>query len=210
MQVEEIECMKIKKKVIRYAIGGMIVLWLLLGLFARRGALYVMGDGRSVLSRSDDDVPCFGIGFYSMPKDSNYIRWLNESECKVLWQQILSGEKDGIGAYIGCLHMYGRLYVYPRWVDSLGLKTLLIPLQPRVEIIYTPSKNYLYLSEDCSELSYDCFEGLSVEKISPELLGVDISTMVKHFSDVGVKKENYRDVVEMLNEKRSAGETTDN
>jgi len=27
---------------------------------------------------------------------------------------------------------------------------------------------------------------------------------------VGVKKENYRDVVEMLNEKRSAGETTDN
>ena len=202
--------MKIKKKVIRYAIGGMIVLWLLLGLFARRGALYLMGDDRSVLSRSDDDVPCFGIGIYSMPKDSNYVRWLNESECKVLWQQILSGEKDGIGAYIGCLHMYGRLYVYPRWVDSLGLKTLLIPLQPRVEIIYTPSKNYLYLSEDCSELRYECFEGLSVERISPELLGVDISKMIKHFSDVGVRKENYRDVVEMFNEGSNACERTSN
>ena len=108
MQVEEIECMKIKKKVIRYAIGGMIVLWLLLGLFARRGALYLMGDDRSVLSRSDDDVPCFGIGIYSMPKDSNYVRWLNESECKVLWQQILSGEKDGIGAYIN-IWMYNEM-----------------------------------------------------------------------------------------------------
>ena len=202
--------MKIKKKVIRYAIGGMIALWMLLGLFARRGALYLMGDDRSILSRSDDDVPCFGICFYSMSKDGNSIRWLTESECKVLWQRILAGEKDGIGAYIGCLHMYGRLYVYPRWVDSLGLKTLLIPLQPCVEIIYTPSKNYLYLSEDCSELSYDCFEGLSVEKISPELLGVDIARVVKHCSDVGVKKENYRDVIEMLNEKNKAYDKTEN
>ena len=194
--------MKIKKKVICSAIGGMIAVWILLGLFARRGALYLMGDDRSMLSRSDDDVPCFGIG--------NSIRWLNESECKVLWQRILAGDKDGIGAYIGCLHMYGRLYVYPRWVDSLGLKTLLIPLQPRVEIIYTPSKNYLYLSEDCSELRYECFEGLSVEKISPKLLEVDIAREIKYCSDVGVKKENYRDVVEMFNEGSNACERTSN
>ena len=69
MQVEEIECMKIKNKAICFALGGMIAVWMLLGLFARRGALYLMGDDRSMLSRSDDDVPCFGIGFYSMPKD---------------------------------------------------------------------------------------------------------------------------------------------
>ena len=197
--------MKIKKKVICSAIGGMIAVWILLGLFARRGALYLMGDDRSLLSRSDDDVPCFGIRFYSMSQ-GNSIRWLNESECKVLWQRILAGEKDGIGAYIGCLHMYGRLYVYPRWVDSLGLKTLLIPLQPRVEIIYTPSKSYLYLSEDCSELRYECFEGLSVEKISPKLLEVDIAREIKYCSDVGVKKENYRDLVEMFNERSNACE----
>ena len=201
--------MKIKNKAICFALGGMIAVWMLLGLFARRGALYLMGDDRSMLSRSDDDVPCFGIRFYSMPKDCNSIQWLNESECKVLWQQILAGKKDGIGAYIGCLHMYGRLYVYPRWVDSLGLTTLLIPLQPCVEIIYTPSKNYLYLSEDCSELHYECFEGLSVEKISPELLGVDISKMIKHFSDVGVRKENYKDVIEMLNERNKAHDKTE-
>ena len=197
--------MKIKKKVICSAIGGMIAVWILLGLFARRGALYLMGDDRSLLSRSDDDVPCFGIRFYSISQ-GNSIRWLNESECKVLWQRILAGEKDGIGAYIGCLHMYGRLYVYPRWVDSLGLKTLLIPLQPRVEIIYTPSKSYLYLSEDCSELRYECFEGLSVEKISPKLLEVDIAREIKYCSDVGVKKENYRDLVEMFNERSNACE----
>lgn len=40
--------MKIKKKVMCSAIGGMIALWMLLGLFARRGALYLMGDDRSV------------------------------------------------------------------------------------------------------------------------------------------------------------------
>ena len=197
--------MKIKKKVICSAIGGMIAVWILLGLFARRGALYLMGDDRSLLSRSDDDVPCFGIRFYSISQ-GNSIRWLNESECKVLWQRILAGDKDVIGAYIGCLHMYGRLYVYPRWVDSLGLKTLLIPLQPRVEIIYTPSKSYLYLSEDCSELRYECFEGLSVEKISPKLLEVDIAREIKYCSDVGVKKENYRDLVEMFNERSNACE----
>ena len=197
--------MKIKNKAICLALGGMIAVWMLLGLFARRGALYLMGDDRSLLSRSDDDVPCFGIRFYSMSQ-GNSIRWLNESECKVLWQRILAGEKDGIGAYIGCLHMYGRLYVYPRWVDSLGLKTLLIPLQPRVEIIYTPSKSYLYLSEDCSELRYECFEGLSVEKISPKLLEVDIAREIKYCSDVGVKKENYRDLVEMFNERSNACE----
>ena len=200
--------MKIKKKVICSAIGGMIAVWMLLGLFARRGALYLMGDDRSLLSRSDDDVPCFGIRFYSISQ-GNSIRWLNESECKVLWQRILAGDKDGIGAYIGCLHMYGRLYVYPRWVDSLGLKTLLIPLQPRVEIIYTPSKNYLYLSEDCSELRYECFEGLSVEKISPKLLGVDIAREIQYCSDVGMRKEYYRDVVEMFNEGSNACERTD-
>ena len=200
--------MKIKNKAICLALGGMIAVWMLLGLFARRGALYLMGDDRSMLSRSDDDVPCFGIRFYSMSQ-GNSIRWLNESECKVLWQRILAGEKDGIGAYIGCLHMYGRLYVYPRWVDSLGLKTLLIPLQPRVEIIYTPSKSYLYLSEDCSELRYECFEGLSVE-ISPKLLEVDIAREIKYCSDVGVKKENYRDLVEMFNERSNACERTGN
>ena len=197
--------MKIKNIAICFALGGMIAVWMLLGLFARRGALYLMGDDRSILSRSDDDVPCFGIRFYSKSQ-GNSIRWLNESECKVLWQRILAGDKDGIGAYIGCLHMYGRLYVYPRWVDSLGLKTLLIPLQPRVEIIYTPSKSYLYLSEDCSELRYECFEGLSVEKISPKLLEVDIAREIKYCSDVGVKKENYRDLVEMFNERSNACE----
>lgn len=202
--------MKIKKNAIYTIIGGMLAVWMLLGLFARRGALYLMGDDRSVLSRSDDDVPCFGIVFYSMPEECNSIRWLNESECKVLWQRILAGEKDGIGAYMECLHMYGRLYVYPHWVDALGLKTLLIPLQPCVKIIYTPSKSYLYISEDCSELRYECFEGLSVEKISLELLGVDISKMIKHVSDLGVRKENYRDVVEMFNEGSNACERTNN
>ncbi len=49
-----------------------------------------------------------------------------------------------------------------------------------------------------------------LSEISPELLGVDIARMRKHCSDVGVRKEYYRDVVEMLKEKRSAGEATDN
>ena len=46
--------MKIKNKAICFALGGMIAVWMLLGLFARRGALYLMGDDRSMLSRSDD------------------------------------------------------------------------------------------------------------------------------------------------------------
>ena len=80
--------MKIKKKVICSAIGGMIAVWILLGLFARRGALYLMGDDRSLLSRSDDDVPCFGIRFYSKSQ-GNSIRWLNESECKYHCSRVL-------------------------------------------------------------------------------------------------------------------------
>ncbi len=36
--------MKIKKKVIYSAIGGMIAIWMLWGLFARRGTLYLTTD----------------------------------------------------------------------------------------------------------------------------------------------------------------------
>ena len=49
-----------------------------------------------------------------------------------------------------------------------------------------------------------------LSEISPELLGVDIARMRKHCSDVGVRKEYYRDVVEMFNEGSNACERTGN
>ena len=127
--------MKIKKKVICFALGGMIAVWMLLGLLARRGALYLMGDDRSILSRSDEDVPCLGIRFYSMSQ-GNSIRWLNESECKVLWQRIL-GLLGGIrktsapeteAMPLGCLPFQAHLFFefHPRGSFSLSIPSHMV------------------------------------------------------------------------------------
>lgn len=75
----------------------------------------------------------------------------------------------------------GSLCVIPEWMDVLPLEW--VPyLRKCVYALYDPWCQLLYLSEDCSEFSWDYYEGFCVSNVPPSMLGVDMGKIERHFN----------------------------
>ncbi len=174
----------------------MVFVWVAVGVYARRDVFFLMDHVQWSKGRNDENAISFGISFYAGSHES--IHWLDDNEYEVLWNLIANGSRDTLGKYNFIFRMYGRLYVYPKWVRRFGLEKLLIPLQPRIDLIYVPSRQYLYLSEDCERLHWDCVEGLGVHGVRPELLDVDIVALLRRLEGSDVPRERYADLLDMI------------
>lgn len=186
--------MKAIKRVIHIALIA-VLFWMFLGLCSRRDVLYLMNHGRSSLERNDDDYPILGFIFPYDSKSSG-IYWLPDVKRCALWRKILKGEFGHRGEFNRELPLYGLMYVYPKWVGMLGLKTVLRPFAHDIAVVYIPSKKYLYLSEDRSELNYEYSDGLSVYAISPQDIGVDMSYVFDCLRKNNVDPKRYRTVIQ--------------
>ena len=75
----------------------------------------------------------------------------------------------------------GNLCITPRWMTFLPY-TAMPYLRKCVYTLYDPWEQLLYLSEDCSELSWDYYEGFCVSNVPPSLLGVDMEKIERHLN----------------------------
>ena len=81
----------------------------------------------------------------------------------------------------------GNLCITPEWMCFLPYEW--IPyLRKCVYSLYDPWCQLLYLSEDCSELSWDYYEGFCVSNVPPSVLGVDMGKIERHFSELHNRK----------------------
>ena len=77
----------------------------------------------------------------------------------------------------------GSLCVIPEWMDVLPHKG--VPyLRKNIYALYDPWCHLLYLSEDCSELSWDYYEGFCVSNVPPSVLGIDMGKIARHFNEL--------------------------
>ncbi len=89
----------------------------------------------------------------------------------------------------------GNLCVTPEWMAFLPY-TAMPYLRKCIYALYDPWHQLLYLSEDCSELSWDYYEGFCISNVPPGLLGVDMVKIERHFN----KHYNRQDSVSSGNE----------
>lgn len=77
----------------------------------------------------------------------------------------------------------GNLCVIPEWMAFLPY-TAMPYLRKCTYTLYDPWHQLLYLSEDCSELSWDYNEGFCVSNVPPTMLGVDMRKIERHFNEL--------------------------
>ena len=156
-----------------------LCVWVIACGYARRDVLYLMkisneSNGQFHLGRQNENL-IFATGFY---QGSNYefwgdIVWLKDSENAQMKSLITGGivtSGPGTENYHQIGTKYGRFYVLPKWADFLCIKYILLPLQPRIEMLYFPDENLIFFSEDRKELGYDFCKGLSITNVPPALL----------------------------------------
>ena len=76
----------------------------------------------------------------------------------------------------------GRLCIIPEWMAFLPYAAMPY-LRKCVHTLYDPQRQLLYLSEDCSELYWDFYEGFCVSNVPPTMLGVDAGKIELHFNE---------------------------
>ena len=188
--------MKVRRKMLILILATVVTMYMALGICARRGVLFLMGSDRSFFTRSPDEALCFGVKF---PFDvSKNIMWLDDSRCGLLWEKILNGENQTCGVHNHVFRMYGQMYIFPKWVDRWKLKHLLLPFAPRILLVYTPSEGYLYISEDCAELGWECSRGWGVSGLSPNMLNVNILDVLRNLEKSGVHKDRYKVLYDII------------
>ena len=182
--------MKSRRKALVLMLAVVFIAYMILGACARRDVLFLMGDDRSIFSRSSDDVPVFGVQFPYHTNNKGII-WLDDKRCRLLWEKILDGRKQPCGACNFVFRMYGQMYIFPKWAETWSLKRVLLPFAPRITLEYTPSARHLYISEDCAALGYECSSGLGVSEISPIMLNINMSDILHNLEKSSVPKERY-------------------
>ena len=90
---------------------------------------------------------------------------------------------DGVVHPNNRLHgIVGNLCIIPEWMTFLPYKAMPY-LRKCVYALYDPWEQLLYLSEDCSELSWDYSEGFCISNVPPSMLGVDMERIERHFNE---------------------------
>lgn len=81
----------------------------------------------------------------------------------------------------------GNICIIPEWMPSWSY-TVMPYLRKCVYTLYDPWCQLLYISEDCSELSWDYYEGYCVSNVPPSMLGVDMGKIERRFSELHKRK----------------------
>ena len=188
--------MKVRCKMLILILATVVTMYMALGICARRGVLFLMGSDSSFFTRSPDEVLCFGVKFpFNVSKD---IMWLDDNRCRLLWEKILNGENQTYGVHNHVFRMYGRMYIFPKWVDRWKLKNVLLPFAPRILLKYTPSEEYLYISEDCAELDWEYSRGWGVSGLRPDMLNVNILDVLRNLEKSGMPKDRYKVLYDII------------
>lgn len=120
----------------------------------------------------------FGFKFNAYDNNKK-IHWMNAKECSTFERKI----EDSTFKNINDLdykkkHYSGFLYVTPKWVDNLLLRTLLFPSFTALSVDYWPEENYMYITQIPSEISADeNIAGIHITNVPPWLIHLPINTI---------------------------------
>lgn len=190
-----------KRKVLKAAIIVLIV-WYILGLAIKRNAVYLIESANSSHLGKRDNCPVFGVQF-PFDAGSDRIVWLSDEQRDILWEHILKGEETYNETHSKYLVLSGRMFIYPHWVTNPIIKYVFLPMQPYTEIKYVPAKEYLYISEDCFALMYECMKGLGVKGIKLKTLGFDTQDIISRLLAYKIPVERWQLGLEELIERVS-------
>ena len=114
------------------------------------------------------------FGIYFINSSFTDVYWMNSNECYMLNSKMVKS----IFKSSNCLdyskkHIDGFLFVVPKWVDILRLKTIFLPFLSQYTIYYWPEENYMYITQIPSEISADeNIAGIHIFDVSPSLLHI--------------------------------------